>query len=186
MAMLMGPRLRRLALTAHVLASVGWLGAVVSFLALAIAGLIGHDAQRVQSAYLAMDLTGTWVIVPLSLASLFTGLVQSLGTKWGLFRHYWVLIKLLMNVAGSVVLLVHTRLIRLVATAAAESALSSSDLRDVRIKLAATAGAAVLLLLVATTLSVYKPRGRTRYGWRMLAREQWAEPRPSTMTSYSE
>ena len=91
-----------------------------------------------------------------------------------------------MNVAGSIVLLVHTRLIRLVAVAAAESALSSSDLRDVRIKLAATAGAAVLVLLVATTLSVYKPRGVTRYGWRMAAREPWAETGPSTMTSYSE
>jgi hypothetical protein len=28
------------------------------------------------------------------------------------------------------------------------------------------AGAALLLLLVATTLSVYKSRGMTRYGWR--------------------
>jgi hypothetical protein len=184
--MLIPPRLRKLALTAHVVSSVGWLGAVVGFLALAIAGLIGQDAQRVRGAYLAMELTGWWVIVPLSLASLLTGIVQSLGTKWGLFRHYWVLIKLLMNVAGSIVLLAHTRLIRLVAAAAAEGTLSSSDLRDARIKLAATAGAAVLVLLVATTLSVYKPRGRTRYGWRMLAREQWAGTGPSTMTSYSE
>jgi hypothetical protein len=184
--MLMPARLRKLALTAHVVSSVGWLGAVVSFLALAIAGLIGQDAQGVRGAYLAMELTGWWVIVPLSLASLLTGIVQSLGTKWGLFRHYWVLIKLLMNVAGSIVLLVHTRLIRLVATAAAGGTLSSADLRDVRIKLAATAGAAVLVLLVATTLSVYKPRGRTRYGWRMLTREQWAGTGPSTTTSYSE
>ena len=184
--MLMPPRLRKLALTAHVVSSVGWLGAVVSFLALAITGLISQDAQGVRAAYLALELTGWWVIVPLSFASLLTGIVQSLGTKWGLFQHYWVLIKLLMNVAGSIVLLLHMRLIRLVAAAAAETTLSNSDLRDVRIKLAATASAAVLVLLVATTLSVYKPRGRTRYGWRMLAREQWAGTGPSTTTSYSE
>ena len=41
-----------------------------------------------RGAYLAMDLIGWFVIVPLSLASLLTGLVQALGTTWGLFRHY--------------------------------------------------------------------------------------------------
>jgi hypothetical protein len=169
--MRMPPRLRKFALTAHVLCSVGWLGAVVCFLALAIAGLIGEDPQKIRADYLAMELTASWVIVPLSLASLLTGVVQSLASKWGLFRHYWVLIKLLMNVFGSILLLVHMRPIRLMAAMAEQATLFDSDVHDVRIKLMATAGAAVIVLLVATTLSVYKPRGRTRYGWQMLARE---------------
>jgi hypothetical protein len=94
------PGLRKLALTAHVTSSVGWLGAVAGFLALAVAGLTSEDAQMVRAAYLAMELTGWFVIVPL------------------------------------------------------------------RIQLVADAGAALLVLLVATTLSVYKPQGRTRYGRR--------------------
>src|SRR5882757_1811341 len=92
--MTMTPSLRKFTLTAHVISSVGWLGAVAGFLALAIAGLSCQDAQMVRAAYLAMKLTAWFVIVPLAFASLLTGIVQSLGTEWGLFRHYWVLTKL--------------------------------------------------------------------------------------------
>jgi hypothetical protein len=162
----MTPGLRKLALTAHVTCSVGWLGAVAVFLALAVAGLSSGDAQLVRSAYLAMELTGWFVIVPLSLAALLTGLVQALGTTWGLFRHYWVLIKFLITVVASVLLLVHMRPTTNLARAAAERTLSSSDLRGARIQLVADAGAALLALVVNTALSVYKPRGMTPYGRR--------------------
>ncbi len=88
---MMRPGLRKLTLTAHVVSSVGWLGAVVAYLALSIAGLTSADPQRIRAAYIAMELVGWWGIVPLSTSSLLTGLLQSLGTAWGLFRHYWVL-----------------------------------------------------------------------------------------------
>lgn len=83
--MIMAAGIRKFALTAHVASSVGSLGAIAAFRALAIAGLISSDAQMMRSAYLAMDLTARAVIVPLVVASLLTGLVQSLGTAWGLF-----------------------------------------------------------------------------------------------------
>lgn len=162
----MTPRLRKFTLTAHVTTSVGWLGAVASFLALAVAGLTSQDAQMVRAAYLAMELTGWFVIVPLSLASPLTGLVQSLGTTWGLFRHYWVLAKLLITIPASIFLLLHMQAIGRIADVVAETTLSSTDLGRLRIQLVADAGAALLVLLVATTLSVYKPRGMTRYGQR--------------------
>jgi predicted permease len=162
----MGPQLRKLALTAHITSSVGWLGAVAGFLALAIVGLTSPDAQQVRSAYLAMDLTTSLVIVPLAVASLATGLVQSLGTRWGLFRHYWVLFKLLITVFATIILLVHLQPIGYVAGIAAERALGSGELRQLRIQLAADAGAALLALVVTTTLGVYKPRGLTPFGRR--------------------
>lgn len=89
--MTMPPALRRFALVTHVSASVGWLGAVVAFLALAVIGVTSRDPQRAQSAYLMMEPIGWYVIVPFNLASLVTGLISSLGTTWGLFRHYWVI-----------------------------------------------------------------------------------------------
>jgi len=158
--------IRKFALMVHVITSVGWFGAVAGFLALAVAGLTGQDAQRVRAAYIGMDLTGWLVIVPFALASLLTGLVSSLGTTWGLFRHYWVLAKLLMTIPATSLLLVHMPPISYMAGVAADKALSSGDLRELRIQIMAQAGAALLVLLVATTLSVYKPRGMTRYGWR--------------------
>lgn len=94
----MTPALRKLALTAHVTSSVGWLGAVGGFLALALAGLTSQDAQMVRAAYLATDVITWFVIVPLAFGSLLTGLVVSLATPWGLFRHYWVLVKFLLTI----------------------------------------------------------------------------------------
>jgi hypothetical protein len=162
--MTMAPGLRKFALTAHVTSSVGWFGAVAGFLALAVTGLAGRDAHQVQAAYLAMESIGWLVIVPLSLGSLLTGLVQALGTPWGLFRHYWVLIKLLMTVLATALLLLHMQPIRWMSNLDAATILSSAEVRDVRLQLVLDASAASLVLLVATTLSVYKPRGQTRYG----------------------
>jgi hypothetical protein len=164
--MTMTPRLRKFALTAHVTSSVGWLGAVAVFLVLSIAGLTSRNAQTVRAAYLATELITWFVIVPLSLASLITGIVQSLGTAWGLFRHYWVMVKLLLTILATIILLLHTQPISYLAGVAAEATLSNTDLRGLRIQLVADAGAALLVLLVATMLSVYKPRGRTPYGQR--------------------
>ena len=161
--MTFGPRPRKLALTAHVTSSVGWVGAVASSLALAIAGLVSEDPQTVRGAYLNLELLGWYVLVPLSFASLLTGLVSSLGTSWGLFRHYWVVAKLVINVFATVVLLMYMRSLDHLADLAA----SSGDLGAVRSSSPVLhAGAALLLLLVATVLGLYKPRGVTRHGWR--------------------
>ena len=164
--MIMTPRLRKLALTVHVTSSVGWVGAVVGFVALAVAGLTSQNAQLVRAAYLAMELTGWFVLLPLAVASLLTGLVQSLGTKWGLFRHYWVLAKLLINVFATVVLLLYTQTLGFFADVAAETTSSAvpSELRSPSAVL--HSGLALFLLLVATVLAVYKPRGVTPYGQR--------------------
>lgn len=164
--MLMTPAWRKFALTVHVTSSVGWLGAVVGFLALSVAGLTSPETQIVRAAYLGMDMLGWFVIVPLSFASLLTGLFQALGTTWGLFRHYWVVLKFLINIFATALLLVHMQPTSHLARAAAATTLAHNDLRAVRIQLVFDAGAALVLLMVATTLSVYKPRGLTRYGWR--------------------
>lgn len=151
--------------------SVGWLGSVAAFLALAIAGLSSDDSQIVRAAYLAMHLTTWFVIVPLSVASLMTGLVESLGTTWGLFRHYWVVTKMLLTTIATILLLVHTQPINRVATVAAATTLSGGDLRQVRLQLVGDAAAALFVLLMTTALSVYKPWGMTPYGIRKQAEE---------------
>ncbi|NUO42931.1 MAG: hypothetical protein HOV82_12910 [Streptomyces sp.] len=163
----MPPRLRKLALTAHVASSVGWLGSVAAFLALAVAGLAAdQEPHRAQGLYLAMEITGWYVIVPLAFASLLTGLIQSLGTTWGLLRHYWVLAKLALTVLATVLLLLHMQVADHVADTLATTGADGTGLDGMRIQLAFDGGAAVLVLLVATGLSVYKPRGVTPYGWR--------------------
>jgi hypothetical protein len=162
----LAPRVRKFALTVHVTCSVGWLGSVVAFLALSIAGIASGDAQLVRGVYPVMELTAWFVIVPLSVASLLTGLVQALGTSWGLFRHYWVLAKLALNLVSTGVLLLYMENVTHLADVAGEGTLASGDLHGLRVQAVLHSAAALILLLAATTLSVYKPRGLTRYGWR--------------------
>ena len=161
------PRLRKLGLTAHVIASVGWLGAIVVFVALSVVGVTSDEPEVVRAAYLAMESIGWFVLVPLSVASLLTGLVQSLGTKWGLLRHYWVIVKLAINVAATVVLLMYMQTLSSLAEIAAQPAAPAGALDGLRSPSPVLhAIAALLLLIVAVTLSVYKPAGMTRYGQR--------------------
>lgn len=172
--MTMKPGLRKFALTAHVASSVGWLGTVVAYLALVVTTLISQDAQTVRAAWIAMELIGWFAIVPLSLASLLTGLVMSLGTPWGLFRHYWVLFKLLLTALATAVLLLNMQTVSSLADVAAET--DSADLGGLPGQLLHP-GAGLLVLLVITALSVYKPRGMTPYGWRK-QHEQNKVPQP--------
>jgi len=120
----------------------------------------------VRSAYVAMDLTTRFVILPLAIASLLTGIVQSVGSSWGLMQHYWVVIKLVVTLMATIVLLLQTGSISFLASAAAEDAFGSADFRDTRFSLVIHAGGGLLVLLVPASLSIYKPRGRTRYGLR--------------------
>lgn len=162
----MRPGLRRLALTAHITLSVGWLGAVVAYLSLALSGFLGQDAGTARAAYVTMEVIGWSALVPLSLAALLSGLVQSLGTEWGLFRHYWVVTKLVLTLAATGVLLAHMRAVSDMAALAATTPVSGAELGPLRLQLVIHAVGGLLVLLAATALSVFKPWGRTPYGVR--------------------
>ena len=163
---MMSPGLRRFVLTAHVSVSVDWIGALAGFLALATTGLISQDALTVRSAYLAMDTINRFVIVPAALLSLATGLVQTMGTPWGLVRHYWVLFKFLIIVTATFMLLMKTGPISFMATVAAETTLAPSDLRGLRFSILGHAAGGLAVLLWALALGMYKPKAVTRYGAR--------------------
>jgi uncharacterized membrane protein len=163
--MTMSPSLRKFALATHLTLSVGWIGAVAAYMALDVAAATSEDAQVLRAAYLAMESIARHVIVPLALASLLTGLVMSLGTKWGLFRHYWVLISFLLTLVATIILLVETRVISSLAEMAADPTTSSEDLRAMPNTLVHSVGGTVVLLVILV-LNVYKPQGMTRYGWR--------------------
>ena len=89
----MNQALRKLSLTTHIIVSVGWLGAVAAYLALAIAGLTTQEQELARAAYISMAVIGKYVIIPLGLLTLVAGIVHALGTSWGLFRYWWILVK---------------------------------------------------------------------------------------------
>ena len=168
----MSAGLRKFALAAHLTLSVGWIGAVAAYLALDVSTATSQDVQVLRAAYLGMEPIARYIIVPLAFASLVTGLVMSVGTKWGLLRHYWVLISLLLTIIATAVLLVEIQVISSLADMAADPTTSSDELRAMGSTLVHSVGGTVVLLVILV-LNVYKPQGMTRYGLRR-QREQRA------------
>lgn len=173
----MAPGLRKAALVAHIVASVGWMGSVAAFFALAVAGLTGRDPGTVAALYVAMEPITWEVIVPLAFAALLTGVVSALGSPWGLVRHYWVLFKLLLTAASTLVLMIHTQPIDRMAAAAAQGPLPAAD-AQMQAQLVIASGAALLVLGVVTVLSVYKPKGAIRYSWPLQPGRRSPAPTP--------
>lgn len=162
--MVLNPGPRKILLVTHISTSVGLMGAVAGFLLLAVTGLINPDPQLARSVYPAMYLITRLLILPLVLASLGVGVVQSLITPWGLFRHWWIVAKLGMNLIILAVLLVQMPGIRHVAAVAVSSA-PFDGLFGVRASFVVHATGGLLVLLIPLALSVFKPCGLTRYGW---------------------
>lgn len=157
----MPPRLRKVVLLTHIATSVGWLGAVVAYLALDVTAVASVDIHVVRAAYVAMEVLVYSAIVPFALASVLIGIVNALGTPWGLFRHYWVVVKLVLTLVATAVLMIESRTVSDLADAAANDV----DPLALPGTLPHSVGG-LLVLLTATLLSVYKPRGLTPYGWR--------------------
>ena len=121
---------RQVWLVLHVVCSVGWIGVEVAVLTLYLAG-----------RYDAATLLANGFFLPATLLVLVTGVVLGIGTKWGLFRYYWVLAKL-------VIALVVTGI-------AAVTDPAASGLFGVFVS-------ATALFVLALALSILKPWGRIR------------------------
>ena len=170
--MKMSPRLRKLMLVVHIMTSVGWVGAVAAYIPLDVTVATSQDDQTLRAAYLGMDLVVQWAIIPLALAAFVTGLIVSLGTTWGLFRHYWVIVSLILTGFAVIILFIEAQAIASFADTARDPTASAAEVRALGNSLGHSAGGLVVLL-VTLALNVYKPRGVTPYGWR---KQQEARP----------
>lgn len=161
--MRVAPRHRRLLLAVHLACSVGWVGAVIAYLALAIAVPASHDPEVVRAAWIGMELVGWYALVPLAIGSLVTGVLMGAATKWGLLRHYWVVISLLATTVLTVVLVFHMPDV----STQADVARVADDEHLLRMGSdIAHAVIGLVVLLDILVLNIYKPKGLTRYGWR--------------------
>jgi hypothetical protein len=160
--MTMGPRLRKLVLTTHVIFAVGWMGGVAAYLVLTLAASTSDSVETVRAAFIAMELL-YFALVPLAAVALLTGLVQALGTKWGLFRHYWVLAKFVLTVTAFTVMVLNLDNVSAHADHIVHS--PAADLPSAGHQLRHAVGG-LFILLVAAILGLYKPRALTRHGRR--------------------
>ena len=150
-------RVRLAVLTVHVGASVGSLGAVASFLILAIAGFTATDVVAMRSAYLGMDSIALFVVFPTISIALLSGLAEGLITRYGLFRQKWVVAKLVLTTVALVVLVAKIPLVDEAARMARQDG-PYPQLYLVGLQLLVHAAGGLGVLLTALALSVYKPR----------------------------
>ena len=158
-------------LVAHVACAVGWLGAAAAFLSLSVAGLRTHDAQTVRAAYVAMDIIIRFVLVPAAVSGVVAGLVLATGTRWGLFRHWWVLLKLLVAVPAALILIGTVGPVSDLAHAVHAAGTGPTELHEENMHLLTHAAGGLLVLLVPVARSVVKPFGRTPLEKRSRLRE---------------
>ncbi len=143
---------RKALLTVHIAASVSVAGAAAVLTALGVSGARGAAAPTV---YPAAHLIEARIVAPLALAALVTGVAQALLGKWGLFRHWWITVKLAVTAGATVVVftVLEPALAALSHAATATSPITSQD----RLRLAIVPAVALTLLLFNTALGVYKP-----------------------------
>ena len=152
----------------HIVVSVGLLGLSFAMFVLATAAALTSDVATSQAAYRAMGIFTRGVVQPMAILAIVTGVVLSLGTKWGLFQHVWIVVKLVLTVATILCGMLILSPMRQYAIAATSGAapLSPPDLGSTPWMMVATTAANVLMLGAATFISVYKPWGTI---WRRVA-----------------
>jgi hypothetical protein len=149
------PRWRKLLMVVHLIVSLGLLGSDAAVLVLVIAGWLGSAASTV---YPAAYLLGVTLLVPLGLLALVTGILQGLLTPWGLLRYWWVVVKLVLIVAGNLLAV----FVLVPSLAAAAQTAATGTLPDNPFGLVRDASGATTVLIVTVVLSIYKPFGRLR------------------------
>jgi hypothetical protein len=151
-------RFRTALVTLHIVMSVGWLWLVGSLVALEAARLFHYNPAVKDDAATATAVIA-WVLIPVVFMSLASGLVLALFPPWGLMRHWWVLVKCgiaaALTIAGLLLLLPRIQ----------GMAAGMGELAELRTLIARSC--ALILLFVATGLSVMKPWGRTPRGRRL-------------------
>jgi uncharacterized membrane protein len=145
--------MRRAVLFAHIVFSVALLGDVACFLAVSVRAATTDDPALAAASYELLEMFSLVFGIPLSFGALLSGLALTTVTKWGVRRNRWVLAKLLVIVSVIFV----GALVLGPSTVAARDGGETAQLL-----LILGSGYDVLALSLATGLSVYKPRLRSR------------------------
>jgi hypothetical protein len=170
----MSRRRRKLVLTLHVITSVGWLGAAIAMTVLLIAGFVTSNPILRHSAFAFMHIYDLAIMIPLGYLALVTGVLLSVGTNWGLLRHWWIVTKLVLTVAVLIFAGVFTSGWVLEAVSrTAENPMA--DLGVLAVQLVANVAAFNVVFWTNATISVFKPWGLTPRGQHKLAQQAAAK-----------
>lgn len=142
-------------LIVHVAAAVSLIGADLVLVALGVSGVNGADPNTVFPAAYLLEV---WVVAPLVVIALGTGVLQVALSGWEMLRYWWVAIKLTTTVVFTVLIVV-VLIPRLAASADAALAGETFGTAD-RLPLALVPALAIAVLLLNVALAIYQPNKR--------------------------
>ena len=155
----LSPRARKVTLTVHIAAAGMWLGLDLA-LGIVVVAALTADAVGAAAAAATIAAFATWPLASAGVLTLATGVILGVGSKYGLVRYWWVLVKLVLNIVLVVlVLLVLTPGVEALGVLG-RSALAEGTPPDAPATLLFPPIVSSTAVLIAITLSVFKPWGR--------------------------
>lgn len=152
-----GKRLRQVLVFLHVTSSLGWTGAGAANVVLAVTGATTSSAEVRRVAYGLIDRIDVALVIPLAFTTLVGGVLVSVATPWGLVRHWWVLVKLVLTVA---VIIFSTFGIGVWVYQSIDASAGGGE-SPVAIRLVQGAGANIVAFVFMSFVSFVKPWGAT-------------------------
>ena len=167
------PKPRKALVAAHAIAAASWIGIALTFVAMSVVAMSTNDIHLTQAIYELMATFDITLLPWANFATFLTGIALSITTKWGLIRYYWVAAKI--AIAVGILMMAFGFLHESLETAGAQAAaLAATGGAAAQLSGASDVvlwgfGCAMLSLVGALLLSLYKPGGRTRRGRRLAA-----------------
>jgi purine-cytosine permease-like protein len=159
----LGRTTRRLILLTHLIAALGWLGVDVVIGVLAVTGFTADDPTRIAASYVALNTFAVPLLLIFGLSALGSGLLLSLGSRWGIVRYWWVTAKLIINLilSGLVLVALQPRVTAAAEQVAHVDATLHDRLGTIASDLLYPAFVSGAALVAAACIAVFKPWGRT-------------------------
>ncbi|WP_051114246.1 hypothetical protein [Actinopolymorpha alba] len=158
----LGRRTRKAVLAIHLVASGTWIGIDVVMAVAVFTALLSDDTPTKALSFQALDLFVVWPLFVTGLVCLASGITLGIGTKYGLFRYWWVATKLVLNIMLASLVLIA---LRPGVSETAERARQAMAGEAVSLEVGDLLFPPIvspLALLIAVLLAVYKPWGRIR------------------------
>lgn len=148
---------RKSAVTVHVVAALALLGVSTVVLVAGVHAATRGDARDAQAVYSLLRLLTFSLDLPLAAVTLLSGVLLALTSRWGMFRHWWVIAKLAIYGATLVIglVLIGPSLDTMIDVTEAQRPEESGA----RSTLVVAAAVQVVILSGAATLGVFKPGG---------------------------
>jgi hypothetical protein len=158
------PRTRKLTLLVHLLSAGTWIGIDVLVAVLVGVGWFSDDPARRGAAYQALGWFVVWPMFTAAVVCLGSGLLLGWGSRWGLVRYWWVLVKLVLNLVLTTLILVALRpgMADVVAHGRALAAGTGEALDTDVSFLFFPPAVSLTALTLASAIAVFKPWGLVR------------------------